>query len=189
MRQISFKVKFTNLVKTYPITKQSIFLSKQKKYASIFSEQIANNIAARLLESGSSKQAFDRWVCLTIPSKNANLLPPVGPFLGQHGFNTMNFCTTFNNITKIFPDNLPLKVEIKLYSDKTIQFQLKTPPTSFLLYSAYFANNLNHITPLDVIKISLIKKIDNIDLSIHSLAASVLGTARSMKLKIQKNEN
>jgi large subunit ribosomal protein L11 len=125
-------------------------------------------------------------VCLTIPAKNASLLPPVGPFLGQHGFNTMGFCTNFNNITKNFPDSLPLKVSIKLFTDKTIQFQIRTPPVSFLLYSSYLNNNTSGIKLNDLLKIIFIKRIDNSELSINSMLPTLIGTARSMKIKIIK---
>jgi len=98
----------------------------------------------------------------------------------------MGFCTNFNNITKNFPDALPLKVFIKLYTDKTIQFQIKTPPVSFLLYSAYLNNNSNGIKLNDLFKIIFIKRIDNNDLSINSMLPTIIGTARSMKFKIVK---
>lgn len=164
--------------------KMSIFLNKNKKHSQVFIEQIANNLALKLLDSSSNKKSFDRWVSLTIPAKTANLLPPVGPFLGQHGFNTLSFCNNFNAITKNFPEGLPLKIIIKLFSDKTLLFQIKTPPVSFLLYSTYHLNNNLPISTIELIKIALIKKIDLIDLSIPSLINIILGTARSMKLKI-----
>jgi len=121
---------------------------------------------------------------LTIPAKNANLLPPVGPFLGQHGFNTLSFCNNYNIITKSFPEGLPLKVVIKLFSDKTLVFQLKIPSVSFLLYSANYINNNKGVTFLDLLKVALIKKIDLNHLNTVSLLNSILGTAKSMKIKI-----
>lgn len=163
---------------------KSINLPKSNLVSKFFVEQIANNVASWLLDSASSKKAFDRWVTLTIPAKSANLLPPVGPFLGQHGFNTLSFCNTFNTLTKIFPDGLPIKVTIKLFTDKTIQFQLKTPPTSFLLYSAYINNNSKGVFLKDLLKVVLIKRLDFLDLSNLSFLNSVIGTSQSMRIKI-----
>jgi large subunit ribosomal protein L11 len=74
-------------------------------------------------------------VCLNIPSSDASMQPPVGPFLGQHGFNTNLFCKTFNDLTQQFPKGMPLKVIIKLFNDKTFLFKIKLPGTSYLIYS------------------------------------------------------
>lgn len=183
MRRIKFKNKQL-LSNTKFNTNKSFFLGKQTGHSEIFVEQIANNLAARLLDSSNTKKSFDRWVSLTIPAWNANLLPPVGPFLGQHGFNTPIFCTNFNNITKNLPESLPLKIFIKLFTDKTIQFQIRTPPTSFLLFSCYINNNLMGITTNDLFKIVYIKRIDNFDIENKSMLLSIIGTMRSMKFKI-----
>lgn len=188
MKKIFFKISKLNSKKKkhFNLESKTFFFENKKPYAWIFFEQFANNLANKLLDSSTSKKSFDWWVCLTIPAKNANLQPPVGPFLGQHGFNTMNFCNTFNTITKLFPDNLPVKVIIKLFSDKTYQFQFKTPPTSFLLYSSYINNNSKGINIKDLLKIAFLKKIDNSNLSLISYLSTVIGTARSMKFKILK---
>lgn len=183
MRKIIFQIKKLPIFYKYTSNK-SFFLEKQGKYSKIFIEQIANNLAARLLDSTNIKKSFDWWVCLTIPARNASLLPPVGPFLGQHGFNAPLFCTNFNNITKNLPESLPLKMFIKLYTDKTVQFQIWTPPVSFLLYSSYINNNSNGVPLEDLFKIAYIKWIDNINLDNKSVVLSIIGTMRSMKLKI-----
>lgn len=188
MRKIYFKIKKPRNFRGY-VSNKSFFVNKQGKYSKIFIEQIANNLAARLLDSSNTKKSFDRWVCLTIPARAANLLPPVGPFLGQHGFNTPIFCTNFNNITKNIPESLPLKIFIKLYTDKTIQLQIWTPPTSFLLYSSYNNNNLMGIAIDDLHKIAYIKWIDNYDLETEAFILSIMGTMWSMKIKILENED
>lgn len=157
---------------------------KNKKLSSLFTEQLANNLASWLLDTSTTKKSFDRWVTLTIPAKAANLLPPIGPFLGQHGFNTLSFCNTFNNLTKNYPEGVPIKTIIKLFSDKTLNFQFKTPPVSFLLYSASQLLSTQKLTVRDILKIALIKKIDLVDCSLISLFTTIMGTARSMKLKI-----
>lgn len=158
----------------------------QKKPSDIFNEQFANNVILKLLETSATKKTFDRWVTLTIPAGGANLLPPVGPFLGQHGFNTLVFCNTFNSITKEYHEQLPLKTTIKLFSDKTILFQISTPPTSFLLHSASHFNDKFILSINDILKIVLIKKIDLYEIPIFSLVHSIIGTAWTMKIKIKK---
>lgn len=163
---------------------RNFFLSKPKPTSKLFTEQIANNLAARMLDSASAKKSFDRWVWLTIPAGGASMLPPVGPFLGQHGFNTLNFCTTFNNMTKIYPDGLPIRVNIKLFTDKTLVFELKTPPTSFLLYSCYLSNNRKGLTLVDLLKITLIKRVDHSSLSNLSMLSAVVGTLWSANYNI-----
>mgnify|MGYP003432004801 CR=1 FL=1 len=188
MRKIIFKRK--KLLRTrQSISNRSFFVAKWRRYSKIFNEQIANNLVARLLDSSNTKKSFDWWVCLTIPARTANLLPPVGPFLGQHGFNTPIFCANFNTITKNLPESLPLKVYIKLYTDKTIQLQIWTPSTSFLLYSSYNNNNLTGVSLEDLYKIAYIKWIDNYDLENESFILSIIGTMRSMKIKILEDED
>lgn len=179
MRKINFEINYKKNFKK-DVFNWSIYLPQSNRVTKVFAEQIANNIASWLLDSATSKKSFDRWVTLTIPAKTASLLPPVGPFLGQHGFNTLGFCNTYNTITKNFPEGLPFKVIIKLFTDKTMQFQLATPPVSFLLYSAYSSNNLKGVSLRDLLKIVLIKWIDLLDLSNLSLLHSVIGTAHSM---------
>lgn len=156
MKKINLNFKQKKIFKK-SIFNRSIYLPKSNLVTKIFVEQIANNIASRLLDTASTKKSFDRWVTLTIPAKTASLLPPVGPFLGQHGFNTMSFCNTYNTLTKTFPEGVPFKVIIKLFTDKTIQFQLATPPVSFLLYSAFVSSNLKGVGFRDLLKIVLIK--------------------------------
>lgn len=183
MRFIAYKIKKFNKSKINR-EKKSLFLDKKKSYSKIFVEQIANILANRLLESSKAKKTFDWWVCLTIPARGANLQPPIGPFLGQHGFHTMNFCNNFNTITKIFPEGLPLWVFIKLFSDKTIELQLKTPPVSFLLYSALYDNDFKGVKVSDILKIIYLKWIDNKDWNFFSHIFTVIGTLKSFKQKL-----
>jgi len=67
MKKIIFKIKKPCIAQKY-IFNKSFFLGKQVKYSKTFIEQIANNLAARLLDSSNTKKSFDRWVCLTIPA-------------------------------------------------------------------------------------------------------------------------
>src|SRR6201747_92889 len=73
---------------------------------------------------------------LQIPGGQANPAPPVGPALGQHGVNIMEFCKTFNAQTQDREKGLPLPVIITVYSDRSFTFIIKTPPASYLVKKA-----------------------------------------------------
>jgi large subunit ribosomal protein L11 len=73
---------------------------------------------------------------LQVPAGAANPSPPVGPALGQHGVNIMDFCKAFNDQTKDVEKNLPLPVVITVYKDKSFDFVVKTPPASVLIKKA-----------------------------------------------------
>lgn len=161
----------------------NILVTKWLKIADLFFEQNADssNIWS------TSFWTFDWWVCLNIPATDANMQPPVGPFLGQHGFNTNIFCKGFNDLTNIFPKSLPLWVFIKLFSDKSLLFWIKLPSVSYLIFSICKINNVKHISPLDILKISFLKKIDYPKIKVFSLSSMIIGTAKSMKILIKKN--
>ena len=74
-------------------------------------------------------------VKLQIPAGKANPAPPVGPTLGQHGLNIIEFCQKFNEATKEKGSDL-IPVEITIFGDRTFEFKLKTPPVTFLLKKA-----------------------------------------------------
>ena len=71
---------------------------------------------------------------LIIPAQNATMTPPLGPNLSQHGINTMEFCKQFNEKTKEIEENSLLLVHLNLYNDKSFDFFIKKPLTSFLIY-------------------------------------------------------
>ena len=75
-------------------------------------------------------------VKLQIPAGQATPAPPVGPALGQHGVNIMEFCKAFNEATKDKEKDMILPVVITIYQDRTFDFKIKTPPTSLLLKKA-----------------------------------------------------
>ena len=78
----------------------------------------------------------DSYIKLQIPAGQANPSPPVGPALGQHGVNIMEFCKAFNAHTKGTELGLPIPVVITVYSDRSFTFITKTPPASVLLRKA-----------------------------------------------------
>ena len=78
----------------------------------------------------------DALIKLQVPAGEANPSPPVGPALGQHGVNIMEFCKAFNAETQDTEKGLPIPVVITVYSDKSFTFIRKTPPASVLLRKA-----------------------------------------------------
>jgi large subunit ribosomal protein L11 len=79
---------------------------------------------------------IDAYIKLQVPAGKANPSPPVGPALGQHGVNIMEFCKAFNAETQGMEPGLPIPVVITVYSDKSFTFVKKTPPASVLLRKA-----------------------------------------------------
>ena len=79
---------------------------------------------------------IDKYIKLQVPAGSANPSPPVGPALGQHGLNIMEFCKAFNAKTQDVENGMPLHVVIAVYSDKSFTFEIKTPPASVLLKKA-----------------------------------------------------
>ena len=79
---------------------------------------------------------IENYVKLQVPAGSANPSPPVGPALGQHGLNIMEFCKAFNAQTQDVENGMPLPVIITVYSDKSFTFEIKTPPAAVLLRKA-----------------------------------------------------
>jgi len=78
----------------------------------------------------------EAYIKLQVPAGQANPSPPVGPALGQHGVNIMEFCKAFNAKTDSFDQGMPIPVVITVYSDRSFTFVTKTPPASILLKKA-----------------------------------------------------
>ena len=76
------------------------------------------------------------YVKLQVPAGQANPSPPVGPALGQHGVNIMEFCKAFNAQTQNVEQGLPIPVVITVYTDRSFTFITKTPPAAVLLLKA-----------------------------------------------------
>lgn len=79
---------------------------------------------------------IDAYIKLQVPAGQANPSPPVGPALGQHGVNIMEFCKAFNAQTQSMEPGLPIPVVITIYADKSFSYITKTPPASVLLRKA-----------------------------------------------------
>jgi len=140
-----------------------------------------------------AKKEIKAQVKLQIPAGRANPAPPVGPALGQHGVNIMEFCKTFNEKTKNQGDIL-IPVIITVYKDRSFIFQLRTPPASSLLKKAAGIEKgsgepnkkkMGKIRKKDLERIAQIKLRDLNAYDIGQAVRIIEGTARSMGLEIE----
>lgn len=131
---------------------------------------------------------------LQIKAGQANPAPPVGPALGQHGVNMMDFCKSFNDRTKDKGDAL-IPVEITVYEDRSFEFITKTPPASFLIKKAIRLKKGSgepDKKKVGTIKWSQCRDIADQkmkDLNANDLEAGaeiIAGTARSMGVKVDR---
>jgi large subunit ribosomal protein L11 len=131
---------------------------------------------------------------LQIPAGQANPSPPVGPALGQHGLNIMEFCKAFNAKTQE-EKGMITPVEITVYADRSFTFITKTPPASVLLLKAAKVEkgsgepNKTKVAKVKMSQVEEIAKTKMPDLTAKDMAAAVktvLGTARSMGIEVVK---
>ncbi|MFH1505163.1 MAG: 50S ribosomal protein L11 [Candidatus Omnitrophota bacterium] len=140
------------------------------------------------------KKKLKSLIKLQIPAGSANPAPPVGPALGQHGVNIMQFCKSFNEATKQ-KEGIILPVIISVYEDKTFDFIVKSPPVSFLLKRAANLAKasstpgkeiIGEVTNSQVLEIAKEKMVDLNTCSLEAAARIVEGTARSCGIKVKK---
>ncbi|MDJ0869108.1 MAG: 50S ribosomal protein L11 [Myxococcota bacterium] len=131
-------------------------------------------------------------VKLQCPAGQANPSPPVGPALGQHGVNIMEFCKAFNARTQD-RQGLIIPAVITIYADRTFTFELKTPPAAVLLKSAAKIAkgsgepNRNKVGTVTTTQVREIAETKMPDLNAHDIDAAaniIAGTARSMGLDV-----
>ncbi len=132
------------------------------------------------------------YVKLQIPAGQATPAPPVGPALGQHGVNIMDFCKAFNARTQKMAGTI-IPVVITVYSDRTYTFITKTPPASFLVAKAAGVekgsgepnrNKVGKITRAQVEEIARTKLPDLNTTSLEAAISTIEGTARSMGIEV-----
>lgn len=130
---------------------------------------------------------------LQIPAGKANPAPPVGPALGQHGVNIMEFCKQFNARTQSQGDMI-IPIVITVYADRTFTFITKTPPVSVLLKKAANLKSgskmpqkdkVGKVTMQQVKEIATLKMPDLNCMTVDAAERQVLGTAKSIGLEIQ----
>ncbi len=130
---------------------------------------------------------------LQVPAGEANPAPPVGPTLGQHGLNIMEFCNQFNEKTKDKKGTI-LPVEITVYKDRTFDFIIKTPPVAELIKKALNLEkgsgvpNREKVGKLNKEQVRQIAEQKMPDLKVKDLGAVeriVEGTARSMGVEVE----
>ena len=133
------------------------------------------------------------FIKLQIPAGKANPAPPVGPALGQHGVNIMEFCKAFNAKTQDQPGKL-IPVVITVYADRSFSFITKTPPVPSLILEAIGIpkgsgepnkEKVGEITIKQIEEIAQIKMPDLNTKKIESAVSMVKGTARSMGVTVE----
>jgi large subunit ribosomal protein L11 len=134
------------------------------------------------------------FIKLQIPAGKANPAPPVGPALGQHGVNIMEFCKQFNAQTQKLEKGLPIPVVITVYSDRSFTFIMKTPPASVLIRKAIGIEkgsgvpNTQKVGKISRKQLEEVAKTKTPDLTAADLEAAVrtiAGTARSMGVDVE----
>lgn len=133
-------------------------------------------------------------VKLQIPAGKANPAPPIGPALGQHGVNIMDFCKAYNEATKA-KGNTIVPVEISIFADRSFSFILKTPPAATLLLQAAGIEkgsgepNKKKVGVVTRAKVREIAEVKLPDLNANDVDAAmkiIEGTARNMGITVEK---
>jgi large subunit ribosomal protein L11 len=134
------------------------------------------------------------YIKLQVAAGAANPSPPVGPALGQHGVNIMEFCKAFNAKTQNLENGMPTPVVITVYADRSFTFITKTPPAAVLLRKAAGVPkgsgepNTKKVGKVNRQQLEEIAKLKEPDLTAADLDAAVrtiAGTARSMGLNVE----
>jgi large subunit ribosomal protein L11 len=137
---------------------------------------------------------IDGYIKLQVPAGGASPSPPVGPALGQHGLNLMDFCNAFNTRTKEMEKGLPVPVVITVYEDKSFDFIVKTTPASVLIKKAAGVKkgsgtpNSEKVGKVSKSQLEEIAKIKDPDLTAADMDAAVRtleGSARSAGIEVE----
>jgi len=134
------------------------------------------------------------YIKLQVPAGKANPSPPVGPALGQHGVNIMEFCKTFNAETQGMEAGMPIPVVITVYSDRSFTFIKKTPPASILLKKAAGlkkgsgtpnTEKVGKVTRAQLEEIATAKDPDLTAADMDAAVRTIAGSARSMGIEVE----
>ena len=136
----------------------------------------------------------DAYIKLQVPAGKANPSPPVGPALGQHGVNIMEFCKAFNAQTQSIEAGSPVPVIISVYSDRSFTFEMKTPPAAFLLRKAAGiakgsgrpnTEKVGKVTREQLEEIAKIKEPDLTAADMDAAVRTIAGSAVSAGLEVE----
>jgi large subunit ribosomal protein L11 len=135
------------------------------------------------------------YIKLQVKAGEANPSPPVGPALGQHGVNIMEFCKAFNAQTSTaYEKGLPLPVIITVYSDRSFTFIIKTPPASYLVLKAAGVKSgsgkpntekVGKVKRAQLMEIATTKMPDLTAADMEAAIRTIAGTARSMGIEVE----
>ncbi|AMC99204.1 50S ribosomal protein L11 [Halomonas campisalis] len=134
------------------------------------------------------------YIKLQVAAGKANPSPPVGPALGQHGVNIMEFCKAFNAATQEIEPGLPTPVVITVYSDRSFTFITKTPPAAVLLKKAAGIKSgsgepnkkkVGTVTREQLEEIAKTKEPDLTAADLDAAVRTIAGSARSMGLNVE----
>ena len=137
---------------------------------------------------------IETLIKLQIPAGQANPAPPVGPVLGQHGLNIMDFCNAFNEKTKELQGTLT-PVVITVYKDRSFTFEIKSPPASTLIMKELKLKkgsqepNKDKVATITIAQCKKIAEMKIKDLNAHNLdqaAEMIAGTAISMGIEVER---
>ena len=136
----------------------------------------------------------ETYIKLQVPAGKANPSPPVGPALGQHGVNIMEFCKAFNAQTQSMEQGMPIPVVITVYSDRSFTFITKTPPAAVLLRKAAGipkgsgepnTEKVGKVTRTQLEEIARAKDPDLTAADMDAAVRTIAGSARSMGLDVE----
>ena len=142
----------------------------------------------------TSSKKISTFIKLQVPAGKANPSPPVGPALGQHGLNIMEFCKAFNSKTQNTEEGLPVPVIITVYADKTFSFETRTTPASYLLKKAAGiesgsgtpnTDKVGKVTRAQMEEIARSKEPDLTAMDLDAAVRTIAGTARSMGIETE----
>ena len=137
---------------------------------------------------------IESYIKLQVPAGQANPSPPVGPALGQHGVNIMEFCKAFNAETQSLEQGMPVPVVITVYNDRSFTFITKTPPASILLKKAAGIKSgsgtpntkkVGKVTRAQLEEIAKTKEPDLTAADLDAAVRTIAGSARSMGLDVE----
>jgi len=136
----------------------------------------------------------ETYIKLQVPAGKANPSPPVGPALGQHGVNIMEFCKAFNAETQGMEAGMPVPVVITVYSDRSFTFIKKTPPAAVLLKKAAGikkgsgtpnTEKVGKVTRAQLEEIATAKEPDLTAADMDAAVRTIAGSARSMGIEVE----